>query len=216
MFIEKPKSGGDFDPVPAGTHLAVCWRVVDLGTQQTTFEGKTKEARKVLLSWELPDETYEHEGVTRPMTISQRYTFSMHEKSALRRDLEAWRGRKFMDDDFEGPNRFNIKKLLGVGCFLSIVHNEKSDKTYANISSVSKLPKNTTAPESVNPITYFSMQFVEDYDPAAFGAFPEWLQEVIRKSPEHQQILHALSTHDQGGSAGNEAWRQEMEDEIPF
>lgn len=214
MYLEKPKSGGDFDPVPAGTHMAICWRVVDLGTQATTFQGKEREARKVLLSWEMPEETYEHEGETRPMTISQRYTFSMHEKAALRRDLEAWRGRKFMDEDF-GPGGFNIKKLLGVGCFLSIVHNEKDGKTYANINSVSKLPKNTAAPSPVNPITYFSMQFASDYDPAVFGAFPEWLQDIIRKSPEHQQILRAVSGNDTG-SQDREDWRSDMDDEIPF
>jgi hypothetical protein len=215
MFIEKPKAGGDFDPVPAGTHLAVCWRVVDLGTQLTTFNGQTKDAHKVLVSWELPDETIEIDGQPRPMIQSKRYTWSMHEKATLRLHLEAWRGRKFTDDDFDGPNRFNVRKLLGLGCMLSIVHEERDGKTYANISSVSKLLKGTTTPPPVNPITYFSMQFPADYDPTTFAAFPDWLKDLISKSPEHQEIQRLRSGSDP--FEPNRDWREEMaDDEVPF
>jgi hypothetical protein len=31
---------GDFQQVEAGTYAAICYRVLDLGTQTSTFEGK--------------------------------------------------------------------------------------------------------------------------------------------------------------------------------
>ena len=37
FIVEDTPSGGDFTPVPAGLHLARCYRIVDLGTQQTEY-----------------------------------------------------------------------------------------------------------------------------------------------------------------------------------
>jgi hypothetical protein len=33
FIVENTSTGGDFTPVPAGLHLARCYRIVDLGTQ---------------------------------------------------------------------------------------------------------------------------------------------------------------------------------------
>src|SRR6185369_10438591 len=76
MYLPAPTES-NFTPVPAGTHLGICYRVIDLGTQSTNFNGETKLAHKVLVSWEIPDEKMD-DG--RPFTISQSYTWSMHEK----------------------------------------------------------------------------------------------------------------------------------------
>src|SRR5260221_10547348 len=140
----------DFESPPAGTHLAVCYRVIDLGTQDSSYNGQQKRQHKVLVSWELPDEKM---ADGRPFTISQRYTWSMSEKAALRRDLESWRGKPFSDADF-GDQGFDIRKLLGVGCLLTIVHTAKNGKTYANITSIARLMKGMSTPNSINPHAY--------------------------------------------------------------
>ena len=57
-------NGKDFKKVPPGCHFAVCNMVVDLGVQESSFNGESKSQHKVYLRWEVPDErvTYEKDG----------------------------------------------------------------------------------------------------------------------------------------------------------
>jgi hypothetical protein len=55
MRLPHPNTAGDFQPLAAGTHTAICYRVIDLGTQASTYQGKTTQKHKVMLSWETPD-----------------------------------------------------------------------------------------------------------------------------------------------------------------
>lgn len=181
MFIPKPNETTDFVPPPAGTHLAVCYRFVDLGTQETEFNGQKKHQRKVLLGWELPDELME-DG--KPFMVQKRYTWSMSEKANLRADLESWRGRAFEEKDF---GTFNIKNVLGKPCVLTIVHDTKNGKTYANIAAVGKPMKGMASPQPVNPVVYFSL---EDFDATVYATLSQGLQAVIAKSPEFQKLTN--------------------------
>jgi hypothetical protein len=193
MHLPKPTEGGDFTPVPEGTFPAVCYRFVDLGTQAGEYMGAPKVARKVMISWEITDpETKMDDG--KPFTISSRFTWSMHEKAALRKTLESWRGKRFEDADF-GQGGFDVKKLLGTGCFLSIIHTAKADKTYSNISGVMKLPKEYPAATLQNETVYFSLQ-PDEFDREVFNSFSENLQGIIKASPEYQALSRASSPHD--------------------
>jgi hypothetical protein len=188
--MKLPKSSGGesaFELTPDGNHLAVCFQVIDLGTHKIVYKDNEKEQRKVIIGWELP---HERMSDGRPFMVKKRYTFSSNEKATMRRDLESWRGKKFQDSDF-GPNGFDIRNLLGKGCFLQVVHNDVGDKTYANINSIGSLPKGTTTPELENAPVYLSLD-EEDYDPAVFADLPEWMQELIAESPEYKQ-LHSNS-----------------------
>ncbi len=178
-------NGGDFTPPPAGTHLAVCYRAIDLGTQQVDWQGESKQQHKLMLSWELPDEKMD-DG--RPFSISQRYTFSSHEKARFRQDLEAWRGAKFTEADLAGPpNGFHVRKLLGVPCLLTVVHNVRQGKTYANISAVTKIMKGMQAPPLVNEKVFFSLDPAE-YSQDIFDKLSSGLRAVIEKAPEYLEI----------------------------
>jgi hypothetical protein len=193
MHLPKPTEGGDFTPVPEGTFPATCYRFIDLGTQAGEYMGAPKIARKVMLSWEITDpETRVEDG--KPFTISSRFTWSMHEKSTLRKTLENWRGKKFEESDF-GPGGFDTRKLLGAGCFLSVIHTTKGDKLYSNISGVVKLPKGLTATQPENPLVYFSLD-PEEFDRDVLNSFSENLQNIIKASPEYQAIGRPSSAHD--------------------
>jgi len=198
--------------VPAGTWPAICYRVIDLGTQQTSYKGEAKEQHKVMLSFELKDdECVMRDGAKAglPMTMHQRYTWSMHEKSNLRKQLEAWRGKKFTDADF-GENGFDVRKLLGVPCLLSVAHNEVGDKVYANIASISKPLKGMSAGELVNPTVYIALE-PDEFDREAFAALPDGIRSTIMDSPEYQRLAA------NGGGSGREGERgYAQEDEIPF
>jgi hypothetical protein len=190
MYLPKPNDA-DFELPPAGTHSAVCYRVIDLGTQDSSYKGQPKRQHKVMISWELPDEKMK-DG--RPFTISQRYTWSMSEKAALRRDLESWRGKPFTDADF-GEGGFDIRKLLGVGCLLTIVHTEKGDKKYANIKSVSGLMKGMAPPVMSNPAMFLGL--TEDHwQPDVFYKLSDNLQATIKASPEYAAIVNSFGQPD--------------------
>src|ERR1700730_8911487 len=110
MSVLLPQKGADFEPPPEGAHIAVCYRVVDLGTQDTSYMGNPKRSHLILLSWELPDAKMQ-DG--RPFTISRRDPYSASSKASLRKDLESWRGKRFEEWEF---GSFDIGKLIGVGC----------------------------------------------------------------------------------------------------
>lgn len=186
MHLPKPGEGGDFTPPPEGTWPAVCYRLIDLGTQLTSFKGEDKLQHKVMISWELHDEeTRMADG--QPMTIHQRYTWSMHEKATLRKHLEAWRGAKFKDSEF-GPGGFDPKNLIGKSCLVNIVHEVKPDgKTFANIMSVSKVPNGMAVGKLINPPVFFSLS---DFDQEAFDSLPDGIKKTIQKSPEYGQLMH--------------------------
>lgn len=182
MYLPQPNEGS-FELAPAGTHMAVCYRVIDLGTQQTTFNGQAKTAHKILISWELPDEKME-DG--RPFTVSNRYTWSMSEKATLRKHLESWRGVPFQERDF-GPQGFNIKNILGKACLLTITHTESGDRQYANIAAVSKLMRGMQPPQPTNPLTYLWLH--RDYwSEEVFHTLGHGLQGVIMKAPEYKAL----------------------------
>ena len=196
--------GGDFMPPPAGTHVAVCYRVIDIGTQKVEWQGQTKFQRKIMLSWELTDEKME-DG--QPFSVHQRYTLSSHEKALLRHHLEAWRGQAFTDAEFGPEGTFDIKNLLGKACLLGLVHQVKEGKTYANIASIMKLPKGQKAPAPINAPVYFSL---DEFEPRVFDALSEGLRKIIALSPEYAEATKIASTpsHDRD--------EVPMDDEIPF
>ena len=82
------------------------------------YGGKEKQQHKIRIAWELFGEdeegnqlTVDVDGRQMPMTISKSYTVSLHEKSSLRKDLAAWRGRDFTDEEAKA---FDVSRLIGV------------------------------------------------------------------------------------------------------
>lgn len=168
-----------FEQPPAGTHVARCVRVVDLGTQKSSYEGDISYRRQVWVAWELPTERMtEGEFVGEPFLVSRFYTQSLHPKSKLRQDLASWRGRDFTEEELQG---FDPKNILGVPCLLSIII---SDTGRARVSGVMALPKGTPLPEQVTPSLYFSLD--EDYDPEAVESLSKGIRGIVERSPEYQ------------------------------
>jgi len=157
LMAKSDGEGKHFDPVPEGPHIAVCYLVADLGTHHD--DRYDKDTHRVLIGWEIPDEritiTRDGEELDLPRVISQRYTLSLHEKANLRKDLEAWRGKRFTDKELGG---FDLQQVLEVGCQLQVIHTQKEEKTYANIGALMALPKGVKAPKTENEPLWFSFQ----------------------------------------------------------
>lgn len=210
-----PDNSQKFAPPPAGAHPAICYRVIDLGTQTGSYKGAPKRQHKILLSWELPTELIEEgEKAGEPFTVHQRYTFSSSEKSRLRQDLESWRGKAFQDSDF-GPGGFDIKNVLGVPCLLGIIHETKDGNTYANVRTLSRLPKGMAVPQPVNPQVYFAFD-IPDWM-AIYEGFSDGLKATISRSPEYAEAVAKRNGTAKGEPVGEAPpARDDMSDDIPF
>lgn len=210
MPFVTPKPSGDFTPPPAGTHRAICYRLIDLGTQQSEFQGKVKRQHKIVVSWELPDEMMEGDE-PKPFSIHQRYTFSLHEKAKLRADLESWRGKAFSEEELVG---FDLENLLGKPCLVSIVHEPNDGKVYANVKSVSKLPKTMQAPSApANVPTMFSLS---SPDWGVFEKLSDSMKDTIKKSPEYAQATKPANMGDAPDNAPHNGSKPDLDDDIPF
>jgi len=172
--------GGSFDPVPEGMHHAVCYGVYDLGTQYS--EKFDSHAHKMLIQWEIPGERIdvERDGVKMnlPRAISKIYTVSLNEKANLRKDLQAWRGKAFTETELKG---FDLKNILGKNCMLQVIHNQKDNKTYANITTLTPLPKGSTPLKAENPLRFYS---INDHRGAIPEGTPEWVENIIKAGDE--------------------------------
>lgn len=194
MYLPQ-NDGGSFELTPAGAHPAICYRFVDLGTQQSTYMGAPRIRHEVMLSWEIADpEIRMADG--RPFTIGRFYTWSMSEKSNLRKDLESWRGAPFNDVDMGGPpGGFDIKNIVGKPCLINVTHSEKQNGggMRDNIAGIMRLPKGVTTAPLVNETVYIALT-VERFDREAFAKLSENLQNKIKASPEYQKLSAPAQT----------------------
>jgi hypothetical protein len=202
MGLVATNSGKSFTPAPAGTHLAICCQVIDLGTQYS--EHYKKSQHKVLIGWELPDEKNE-EG--EPFMVWKRYTVSLNEKATLAQHLTSWRGRAFTDQELKG---FKIANILGKPCLLNITHEDRDGSTYATVKAVMAPPKGTVVPPPTHPHIVFDL---DNWDQALFDTFKENLQKTINSSEERQKVAGLVKAA-QTVAAG--AGGAPDEDDIPF
>jgi hypothetical protein len=186
MFII-PKSSGSSAPkqvTPAGSHVARCYGMIEVGTVEQVYQGETKKAHKVIIDFELPLETsvFREGEPEKPFVISKEYTLSFHEKSTLRAHLSSWRGKPF--SDAEAAN-FDITKLVGVPAMVNVIHKASADgtKTYANIASISPMPKGLVCPEQVNQSRILAYSA---WNQEVFMGLPEWLANKISETPEYK------------------------------
>lgn len=171
------KGESSFTPLPAGTHIATCCTVVNLGIQPG---GQWAPKNKHYLGFEVPGVRVEWDKdgkkMEGPSHIGARYTSSLSPKSNLRQHLESWRGRTFTDEELQG---FDLYHLLGVPCMLSVTHTNKDGNIYANIASIMGLPKGVPAPNLEGVILRYDPDDEKADD--ELQALPEWMQNLIGK-----------------------------------
>lgn len=210
-FIASDNGGGNFKRVPSGSFIGRCYSLIDLGTQHSEGQYGPRDQHKIQIRWELFGDdddgnplTVDVDGAPMPMTISKSYTVSLHEKAALRKDLASWRGADFTDDEARG---FDISKLLGAYCMVSVTTSENNGKTYSNVSGLSRLPSalKNSKPEPVHKNILFNL---DAPDMTIFAGFHEKLQEAIKRSPEWR-----AKNKDVPATAGDFS---DFESDIPF
>jgi len=174
-----------FELCPQGTFQAICIGEYDLGLQQTNFvdrnTGEKKYAHQVLLRWEL-DVRYQSGALAnKRFCLVKKYTNSLSEKATLYKDLKAWRGRDFTDEEFQG---FDLSRLVGKPCLISVVHS--ADGKYANIGSIS-------------PLMAGMIPIVQESDKEVPGFILEMQKRQLRRNPATQAREEARQEVDHDG-----------------
>jgi hypothetical protein len=212
----KASSESSFKPVPAGMHLARCYRIIDLGTQTTEWQGKEKKNYKIMMLWEVHGEDDHGAALVtdrdEPMSISKNYTMSLGEMSTLRADLKAWRGRDFTAEELRG---FQLKNVLGAWCMLTVARTEgQNGKEYSNVVSVNPVPapiKKAGLPDGFNDLAVFDL---DNPDMALFDTFSDKLKAKIQSCPEWMAKGSASEQYQKQQNAS--AFSDDDESDIPF
>ena len=197
IFASDKGSGSDFEPAPAGNHLARCVWIIDLGTTKQEYLGQVSYPHKIFIQWELPNEmkTFQKDGeeITEPFTVAEFYTLSLNEKANLTPMLESWRGKAFTELE---KAQFDITVLAGIPCMLNVVHKtNQSGKTRAKAASASPLPKGFECPPQFHPTVLFSLA---DFSEESFGQVSAGLQKMIEESDEYQVIAGKVGQRSAG------------------
>ena len=172
-MIAKSEGNSNIKRLEDGVYPAISSMLIDLGIQKSERYGKS--SRKFIVVWNIKDEFIEVNGEQFPRVMSKEYTMSLGEKSNLRKDLQAWRGKQFTLEELEG---FNLLNILNIGCQLQILNTENNGKTYTNIVSIMALPKGIEISQLDKTVVF------DTYDEKTWNNYteiPKWMQEKIKQ-----------------------------------
>lgn len=210
MGFELKKSTGNFKLCPAGTFVARCFMVIDMGHHDESYQGRHIGLRpKVRFGFELPTklDVFKENGPQEPYTLSIKFTNSLHEKGKLLPTLNQWRGKPLTDADIA---RFTIDKVLGKEAMITVVHKEKADKSKtAVISTITQLMEGVTCPPPIMTPILFTVDWKRDHE--AFKTLPEWCQEEISACDEWKpkspaEAAAEAATADAGPADSGDGW----------
>lgn len=193
--------GGDYENPALGSFAAVCFKIIDLGTQDVLWQGQKKRQHKVFISWELSQKMKDG----RPFAISKKYTVSLGEAAALRKDLEAWRGKKFTQEEIDV---FSEKSILGKACLITLVASK--DGQYVNVGNVTAVPAGLPIPALVNPLCFLSLN-KDEFDQKVFDGLSDKMKASIMSSPEWAELKGLPPEAHHGDDAPSEST-----EEVPF
>lgn len=194
-FLPPVEEGVQKELIPAKTHEAYCYGVVDTGTQERKpFKGVAKPpCRQIILFFEFPDcrAKFKEDGPEEPRVKSQKYAYFTDEKSSLAKLCKSWLGKKVQEVDFD--------KLAGTPASITVSHDvsESNGKTYDNMANIAPLSEKLVplmTPQT-NENMYFSI-LQDGFDSPKFEKLYDWVKKVIMESAEYKEYLAGPKTSD--------------------
>lgn len=148
-------SNKSFD-IPDDIYDAVVIGIANMGEVETTFNGETKKSKKVSVAFALDYQFANKEFAV----VTQRYTLSLHEKSAL--------GKMFAKIGM--PKEAKLGDLLGKQVRVEITHNGE----YTNVGSVLTASKvKLTVPEVYAPSWWYTNNYEMGLAEGVLGQRPK-------------------------------------------
>lgn len=161
FLLDTENTGGDFQPVPPGIHLAVCLYVVDIGIQPGNFGPKSR----LLFVFETPG-LLAPDG--RPMTISRRFGKNLSEKGQLRPFLTSWLGQPL-------SGQLDLAQFAGKPAMLVVSQSQTGEKVYSNITACAPVAPGAPVP----PPSTVAICYGPSRDAGIFAALPEWIRKTV-------------------------------------
>lgn len=169
--------------IPAGNHIGYLYSIIDEGHQETEFKGVKAWKPKVRFTFELSNETKEYDGLIKPKVIGRDFTISLGENSHLRPIINGLLGATLTDEEaYNQEFRTLFNTIIGTPCLINVTHATKGDRTFANITAVTPLPKGMKAPEQFNENFIFEID--EKDNTEKYSLIPEFIQKKIAASRE--------------------------------
>lgn len=209
-MIAKSEGNSNIKRLEDGVYTAISSMLIDIGIQKSEKYGKS--SRKVIIVWNIENEFVEVNGEKLPRVMSKEYTMSLGDKSTLRKDLQAWRGKQFTQEELEG---FDLKNILNKGCQLQILNSENNGKTYTNIVSIMALPKGITLNTLEKTIVF------DTYDNTTWDNFtqiPSWMQDRIKQCENISEtgLDQFIKQYEELKQSGESANTINQKDDLPF
>jgi hypothetical protein len=172
-----------FEMPEPGVYPARLYRIIDLGHQETTWQGETKLQHKILFSFEIIDrDARMSDG--RNFSVSRRFTASLAENAALKKFLQGWRGKGITPE--EVSQGFDLNALIGKPALLNLVETQRGDRKYLNIDGASPLPRGMVIGNCENELLIFDLA---KPDLAVFESLSDGLKKTIEASPEWARFI---------------------------
>ena len=221
----------EFEALPEGQHIGVCYKIIDQGSRNETYprdaepnSDNTKKRKTLGVTWEIPEQKM---ADGRPMSISKTYTASLNENSTLYKDLVTWRGKSFTKEELEG---FDIDKMIGAPANLEIEHVDGR----ARVKAIFK-PDEFKKTETINAGIIFDLDvYCEEFTGDStektkamcdiFDNLPEWQQTLLEESFELKGAKESGTSFETSKPASSgladlakdEPVKEVTEDDIPF
>ena len=212
-FIAKSEGNTSIPKLENGVYTAISSMMIDIGSQKSVLDNNIR--RKFIMVWNVVEEFIEVNKEKLPRVMSKEYTLSLNEKSNLRKDLQAWRGQAFTEEELQG---FDILNVMNKPCQLQIINEEKNGKTYNNISAIMAMPKGMTV-STLDEITIFITNNAETWQ--NWEKIPKWIQDKIKKSEgyENSDLKKYVDDYEKMTEKSNITETDEViapDDDLPF
>ena len=212
-FIAKSEGNTSIPKLENGVYTVISSMMIDIGAQKSVLDNNIR--RKFIMVWNVVGEFIEVNKEKLPRVMSKEYTLSLNEKSNLRKDLQAWRGQAFTEEELQG---FDILNVMNKPCQLQIINEEKNGKTYNNISAIMAMPKGMTV-STLDEITIFITNNAETWQ--NWEKIPKWIQDKIKKSEgyENSDLKKYVDDYEKMTEKSNITETDEViapDDDLPF
>lgn len=180
--ISKPSNAKTI--VPSGTHLAYCYGIVDMWSQETTYKKVLSIKKQLNFMFEFPHALISVDGVEIPMTKQKTFTNSFTDSSNL---VKVIRLR------VPGVNEdFDLASLIGKAVMITIIHDENENGKYAAISSIVAAPLSLEIPGYKTKNEHICLNLLDKETIAKeMGKLANYkrLSETVMGSPEYQSLF---------------------------
>lgn len=190
--VEQQNSSPSKYLAPAGTHIARCYRMIHVGERDYEYQGEPKKKNSLWVYFELPNElnVFNPELGEQPYSVNIEYNHVPYETAKIMKHINSWRGKALSPQEIDD---FDVSTLLEQPCMLTIVHNTSAanGKTYANIASISGMPKGIECPKQVNPS--YTFDYNDNFDMIAMDKnIPQFLQDIMKQTPEWNEKMNEI------------------------